>query len=44
MAGQSTLLQVLISIQSLIMCEEPYLNEPGRFRPSPVGLRKTLAD
>lgn len=28
-AGQSTLLQVLISIQSLIMCEEPYLNEPG---------------
>ncbi|OCF34329.1 hypothetical protein I316_03843 [Kwoniella heveanensis BCC8398] len=28
-AGQSTLLQVLISIQSLIFCEEPYLNEPG---------------
>ncbi|KIR36597.1 ubiquitin-conjugating enzyme family protein [Cryptococcus deuterogattii MMRL2647] len=28
-AGQSTLLQVLISIQSLILCEEPYLNEPG---------------
>ncbi|WVR07973.1 hypothetical protein IAU60_005016 [Kwoniella sp. DSM 27419] len=27
--GQSTLLQVLISIQSLILCEEPYLNEPG---------------
>ncbi|ORY34658.1 hypothetical protein BCR39DRAFT_513852 [Naematelia encephala] len=28
-AGQSTLLQVLISIQSLILCEEPYCNEPG---------------
>jgi ubiquitin-protein ligase len=28
-AGQSTLLQVLISIQSLILCAEPYLNEPG---------------
>lgn len=28
-AGKSTLLQVLISIQSLILCEEPYLNEPG---------------
>jgi hypothetical protein len=22
-------LQVLISIQSMILCEEPYLNEPG---------------
>lgn len=29
-SGQSTLLQVLISIQSLILCEEPYLNEPGK--------------
>lgn len=28
-AGKSTLLQVLISIQSMILCEEPYLNEPG---------------
>ncbi|KIO34017.1 hypothetical protein M407DRAFT_17275 [Tulasnella calospora MUT 4182] len=28
-AGRSTLLQVLISIQSMILCEEPYLNEPG---------------
>ncbi|KAG8980855.1 hypothetical protein FRB90_007442 [Tulasnella sp. 427] len=27
--GRSTLLQVLISIQSMILCEEPYLNEPG---------------
>ncbi|TYJ53196.1 hypothetical protein B9479_006174 [Cryptococcus floricola] len=27
--GQSTLLQVLISIQSLILCDEPYCNEPG---------------
>ncbi|KAN0131396.1 hypothetical protein V8E53_010773 [Lactarius tabidus] len=29
LAGKSTLLQVLISIQSMILCEEPYLNEPG---------------
>ncbi|KAH9833805.1 ubiquitin conjugating enzyme family protein [Rhodofomes roseus] len=28
-SGKSTLLQVLISIQSMILCEEPYLNEPG---------------
>lgn len=28
-SGKSTLLQVLISIQSLILCEEPYINEPG---------------
>ncbi|TFY83061.1 hypothetical protein EWM64_g951 [Hericium alpestre] len=28
-AGRSTLLQVLVSIQSMILCEEPYLNEPG---------------
>ncbi|KAI0775857.1 ubiquitin conjugating enzyme family protein [Trametes elegans] len=27
--GRSTLLQVLISIQSMILCDEPYLNEPG---------------
>ncbi|KAG0148440.1 hypothetical protein CROQUDRAFT_654953 [Cronartium quercuum f. sp. fusiforme G11] len=27
--GKSTLLQVLISIQSMILNEEPYLNEPG---------------
>ncbi|KAJ1473058.1 ubiquitin-conjugating enzyme/RWD-like protein, partial [Baffinella frigidus] len=26
---QSTLLQVLVSIQSLILVEEPYFNEPG---------------
>ena len=27
--GKSTLLQVLISIQSLIMVADPYFNEPG---------------
>jgi ubiquitin-protein ligase len=27
--GQSTLLQVLVSIQAMILCEEPYYNEPG---------------
>ncbi|KAI8956756.1 hypothetical protein F5Y11DRAFT_353304 [Daldinia sp. FL1419] len=31
-AGQSTLLQVLVSIQSMIFCEEPWYNEPGRER------------
>jgi ubiquitin-protein ligase len=28
-AGKSTLLQVLVSIQAMIFCEEPYCNEPG---------------
>ncbi|PPQ84259.1 hypothetical protein CVT25_011906 [Psilocybe cyanescens] len=27
--GKSTLLQVLISIQSMILCDEPFLNEPA---------------
>ncbi|KAJ9133803.1 Ubiquitin-conjugating enzyme [Pleurostoma richardsiae] len=29
-ASQSTLLQVLVSIQSMIFCDEPWYNEPGR--------------
>ncbi|KAI1076671.1 hypothetical protein F5B20DRAFT_315608 [Whalleya microplaca] len=29
-ANQSTVLQVLISIQSMILCEQPWYNEPGR--------------
>ncbi|OTA76487.1 hypothetical protein M434DRAFT_42482, partial [Hypoxylon sp. CO27-5] len=29
-ASQSTLLQVLVSIQSMILCEQPWYNEPGR--------------
>jgi ubiquitin-protein ligase len=28
--NESTLLQVLISIQAMILCEEPWYNEPGR--------------
>src|SRR5690242_14272352 len=28
--GLSTLLQVLVSIQGMILCEEPWCNEPGR--------------
>ena len=28
-AETSTIIQVLISIQSLILCPEPYYNEPG---------------
>ena len=27
----STLLQILVSVQSLILCKEPYYNEPARF-------------
>jgi ubiquitin-protein ligase len=27
--SQSTILQILLSIQSIIFCEEPYFNEPG---------------
>ncbi|KAK9780505.1 hypothetical protein SCAR479_02620 [Seiridium cardinale] len=27
--GKSTLLQLLVSIQSMILCENPYYNEPG---------------
>lgn len=39
-AGESTLLQVLISIQSLIFVEDPYFNEPGYgpMRGTPKGI------
>jgi hypothetical protein len=30
----STLLQVFISIQSMILCPKPYYNEPGRVEPN----------
>ncbi|CAK5063285.1 unnamed protein product [Meloidogyne enterolobii] len=38
-ADTSSLLQVLVSIQSLILVNEPYFNEPGyeRWRNSPAG-------
>lgn len=29
-AGTSTLLQVFVSIQAMVFCEEPWCNEPGR--------------
>ncbi|KAI7109178.1 hypothetical protein KC340_g327 [Hortaea werneckii] len=29
-AGQSTILQILVSIQAMIFCDEPWCNEPGR--------------
>jgi hypothetical protein len=35
MAGQSTLLQVLISVQAMIFCEDPVMNEP--FFGVPIG-------
>lgn len=28
--GKSTILQVLVSIQAMIFCDEPWYNEPGR--------------
>lgn len=28
--GQSTLLQVLVSLQAMVFCEQPWFNEPGR--------------
>ena len=30
MPSQSTLLQVLVSVQSMIFCDKPWYNEPGR--------------
>lgn len=41
---ESTLLQVLVSIQGLILVEDPYFNEPGfeRSRGTPTG--KNLSD
>jgi len=42
-SDQSTLLQVLISIQSLIFCEEPYLNEPGQLFVIILGSYLTMA-
>lgn len=42
--AQSTMLQVLISIQALVLNEMPYFNEPGyeRYANSPEGLRSAL--
>lgn len=42
--AQSTMLQVLISIQALVLNEKPYFNEPGyeRYANSPEGLRAAL--
>lgn len=42
-AGESTLLQVLISIQSLILVNDPYFNEPGweSSRGTPQGTSKS---
>ncbi|RCV15741.1 hypothetical protein SETIT_3G082200v2 [Setaria italica] len=43
-SAQSTMLQVLISIQALVLNEMPYFNEPGyeRYANSPEGLRAAL--
>ena len=42
--AQSTMLQVLISIQALVLNEKPYFNEPGyeRYAKSPEGLWSAL--
>ncbi|KAJ4384205.1 hypothetical protein N0V86_001052 [Didymella sp. IMI 355093] len=39
-SGQSTLLQVLVSLQAMVFCEQPWYNEPGRER----GLASGAAD
>jgi ubiquitin-protein ligase len=41
--GESTLLQVLVSIQSLILVDDPYFNEPGyqNSRGTPHGTRQS---
>jgi ubiquitin-conjugating enzyme E2 O len=43
-SAQSTMLQVLISIQALVLNEMPYFNEPGceRYTNSPEGLKAAL--
>lgn len=28
--GESTILQILVSLQAMVLCEEPWFNEPGR--------------
>jgi hypothetical protein len=42
-SGQSTLLQVLISIQSLVFVPDPWFNEPGRLRGTPQGYTNSEA-
>ncbi|KAF2467196.1 uncharacterized protein BDR25DRAFT_395341 [Lindgomyces ingoldianus] len=44
--AQSTILQVLVSIQAMILCDEPYCNEPSnetyRGRPESKAFNKTI--
>jgi ubiquitin-protein ligase len=43
--GQSTLLQVLVSIQAMILCDEPFYNEPGdeEARGTACGVQASMA-
>ncbi|KAF1934135.1 uncharacterized protein M421DRAFT_415181 [Didymella exigua CBS 183.55] len=42
--GQSTLLQVLVSLQAMVFCEQPWYNEPGRERKFASSIASKAAD
>lgn len=42
--GQSTLLQVLVSLQAMVFCEQPWYNEPGRERSYARGVANAAAE
>jgi ubiquitin-protein ligase len=42
--GQSTLLQVLVSLQAMVFCEQPWYNEPGRERSYGKGAANAAAE
>ncbi|KAJ4413118.1 hypothetical protein N0V91_000092 [Didymella pomorum] len=42
--GQSTLLQVLVSLQAMVFCEQPWYNEPGRERSYGKGTADAVAE
>lgn len=42
--GQSTLLQVLVSLQAMVFCEQPWYNEPGRERSYSRGVADAAAE
>ncbi|KAJ4345984.1 glycylpeptide N-tetradecanoyltransferase [Ascochyta clinopodiicola] len=42
--GQSTLLQVLVSLQAMVFCEQPWYNEPGRERSYGIGNNNSASE
>ncbi|KZM19589.1 acid-amino acid ligase [Ascochyta rabiei] len=41
---ESTLLQVLVSLQAMVFCEQPWYNEPGRERSHGVGYNNSASE